>query len=385
MEDNSVQIIILCMLIIAFMGGGALFGIIQYKAAFDKPNEPPASILANKGFQFKVTPATDPSKNKPPMTTDLNWQKNAKMSRASNIAVNNDYVYFINKSDNSNSTDGDVYYQPVDPAKGGPRLMPRTKLTYIDAGNQMLWGFNANKQLYKCPAPCSNGDWQEIPYPRDRSRWETLSSVSTNDKLVWLTYNYVPYRCLEPCTGNWKKMGETADILSAGKSQIWTMVRPDGNITSAPSVGFCDGACDDKNWQWINGAQDINSLPILATSGIGNDITAKEPASIWMTTPNGLFRCQTPCFGNWEYVRVPTVTREKSQVVKEAIENDRRQIVDVHTTRYFDSNYDVSPTFIDANPKFAWVTTAGVPDKDPPPNAKADIGSGEVFFAKDWF
>jgi len=215
-----------------------------------------------------------------------------------------------------------ILYSTIFPPNPTVYTSPNTSPPYV-------WATGVDEKVYRCPAPCTNGEWEQIPgsltqisvgtddfvygvnmndndrivrcrKPCDTGQWETipgkLVSINAKDpsisKWIWGTNRQnAVFRCPAPCSnGQWQQIKGSLKQVALGKQRNY-------GINTNNDIYRCDQPCGNSLWEVVPGKM----------SGLSTDNDAIQEMLYGVNPQQELWTCQGPCSdGRWEKRNIGT-------------------------------------------------------------------------------
>ena len=129
------------------------------------------------------------------ITSTGNIQSNGEIKTLNTDNTEKASLNTVNSNTNSNSSSISSLSSSISSANTSiTTLSDRIK----EFDNEYIWGTNSAGGIYRCKAPCSNGNWEKIGTG-------AFYAISQSKKYIWGSHNTGTYRCVKPCdTGAWE-------------------------------------------------------------------------------------------------------------------------------------------------------------------------------------
>jgi len=162
--------------------------------------------------------------------------------RLKNISASNkDYVFGVNAQD--------YIYQCKKPCKGAWQRM-EGGLKQISGGQKYVYGVNRNDSIYRARLPITNlrnPQWYKIP---GGLKWINASNPY---EIFGTNRNNQLYKCQKPCTGGWRKFGDTIKNVEVDSTNtLYAVAEQDTTWKKNMSP---EGPWDEFNWGTTPGGQ----------------------------------------------------------------------------------------------------------------------------------
>ncbi len=154
----------------------------------------------------------------------------------------------------------------------------------IASGKNHIYTVDVSNNVYKCRAPCNDNNWQYVTS-------NNIQKVSADgDHVYGIDTSNNLFKCTASCNdGNWQNMNKNFKIISSNKNSIY-------GIDASDNIFKCAAPCSDNNWQQITKSGALENKSI-------KDITIDNNYIYSLDSSDNIYRCETPCAtGNWQKI-----------------------------------------------------------------------------------